>query len=502
MNKIFLRGLLLAIAANAVAQNEVNLKGADVAPIARQRVIHEVPGPGFDCRKAASRVERAICGDKALALLDKRLTNVFAQALATAADERALRRAQRRWLAQRDRCTDRACLVSAYGRRMRAMVDGGVMTNQRAVAICDEVVKTLNEGSIGARFMKFVAQDREAGERWREAHPGDHRELSGALTLTQNGRTRRLVMLSERGSCSSCTVEDSDAKEAKLYPPDDEQQRLRWAGVGACDHVLMIQGEPIVVTGKFDQGLTHASLVAWIAPDGAKRALCHLEDTAEVAAAELSGAMDPQLCGAVTEGRVDTVRWRDAPPVDGEGDPPDFRWDKVEAAQLDLDMDGTMDMVGRFVHSSGAGCGATYQSLEVLAKIARAAVETARDGDSAEPQVLGGAPVPVLPDPYYSLAEPEGAASDSYRVADTALADALRQHGFERLQRRHDSRFDSNLFEFGGRPYLLSGGQSSRARVLSLWGSEVRTWCEFDLLPQYRAEIYYPVETWPARAGR
>ncbi|WP_034492807.1 MliC family protein [Afifella pfennigii] len=91
-------------------------------------------GPSFDCGKAESSAEKLICGDAALAALDRRVSDRFAAALAAArgldvgasqaVDE--LRAYQRGWIKGRDECWKaddlRACVEAAYLRREGALV--------------------------------------------------------------------------------------------------------------------------------------------------------------------------------------------------------------------------------------------------------------------------------------------------------------------------------------------------------------------------------------------
>ena len=61
-----------------------------------------------------------------------------------------------------------------------------------------------------------------------------------------------------------------------------------------------------------------------------------------------------------------------------------------------------------------------------------------------------------------------------------------------------DGLFSLRMFSFRGKPYVLGRGTSTSGSVYSLWNRQPRTWCDFNLLPQREAEVYYPVETWPA----
>ncbi|NKN31950.1 DUF3298 domain-containing protein [Marichromatium bheemlicum] len=79
---------------------------------------------GFDCDRASTPVEHAICTDTELDALDARLADHYraAQAGRPPAEREALRQAQRRWLAARNRCgPDRTCLREHYQQRLEAL---------------------------------------------------------------------------------------------------------------------------------------------------------------------------------------------------------------------------------------------------------------------------------------------------------------------------------------------------------------------------------------------
>ena len=77
---------------------------------------------GFDCAKAASPTEKAICADAALSKLDGDLATAWKQALGKGGDTAALKAAQLKWLKQRDRCGDDAqCLGDRYRERLASL---------------------------------------------------------------------------------------------------------------------------------------------------------------------------------------------------------------------------------------------------------------------------------------------------------------------------------------------------------------------------------------------
>ncbi|MBF0163408.1 MAG: DUF1311 domain-containing protein [Magnetococcales bacterium] len=82
--------------------------------------------PSFDCAKAASAVEKLICGHAELATLDGQLAALYKQALARVSDAEALKKSQRDWLRQeRNGCADVACLRTVYQGRLAALEKEG-----------------------------------------------------------------------------------------------------------------------------------------------------------------------------------------------------------------------------------------------------------------------------------------------------------------------------------------------------------------------------------------
>lgn len=90
------------------------------------RADWRAPVASFDCTKAATPVERAICADVPLARLDRDVAQAYGERLAnvdSAADKEAIRKRQRTWLGNRNgACTDQtalaACLTGVYRTRL------------------------------------------------------------------------------------------------------------------------------------------------------------------------------------------------------------------------------------------------------------------------------------------------------------------------------------------------------------------------------------------------
>jgi uncharacterized protein YecT (DUF1311 family) len=84
------------------------------------------PGrPSFDCTKAHTQGEIAVCSDNGLSALDLNMTTQFRRAMTGASPQQQeiLRQTGRRFYVYRDRCPNRQCIADAYIGRMREIRD-------------------------------------------------------------------------------------------------------------------------------------------------------------------------------------------------------------------------------------------------------------------------------------------------------------------------------------------------------------------------------------------
>jgi hypothetical protein len=81
--------------------------------------------PSFDCARASSRSEIAICSNAGLAALDRNMAAQYSRALTAATPEQRaqLQQTRDRFLGYRDRCSSNACIGDAYVGRMREIRD-------------------------------------------------------------------------------------------------------------------------------------------------------------------------------------------------------------------------------------------------------------------------------------------------------------------------------------------------------------------------------------------
>ncbi|MGH8612945.1 MAG: hypothetical protein ACREYF_13220 [Gammaproteobacteria bacterium] len=124
----------------------------------------------FDCASAKTAVEKQICGDILLSVLDDALSAGYTQALAASVSPQAIESQQKQWMAERDRCEEQkmrgpigVCVEASYRKRLRelgALPKGAALSPsfdctlaRTAVEnlICDDaVLAALDKGLVAA----------------------------------------------------------------------------------------------------------------------------------------------------------------------------------------------------------------------------------------------------------------------------------------------------------------------------------------------------------------
>ncbi len=91
-------------------------------------LLPSVHAASFDCAKAATGIEKTICGDDKLSQLDGDLSAAYNHALETAPDKQLLIHEQRQWLHDvRDACADAACLTEVYTIRLQEVPESAIL---------------------------------------------------------------------------------------------------------------------------------------------------------------------------------------------------------------------------------------------------------------------------------------------------------------------------------------------------------------------------------------
>ena len=416
----------------------------------------------FDCSAATTLVELAICGNGELSELDSELGRTYSAVLARSSDPVDLRAVQRAWLNDvRNLCTDLACLQTAYRQRLADLRRIDWMTDERAEAICSEVTDAINDGSIEGRVVKFDRPSAELEEAWLDSSTErGFRSMLGAVASVdydRDGDAETLGRINSHGTCATSLVVDlAPTAPLRQVWPDEHHDRLRRAGWGGSDHLLFVDGEPIMVKGNVRRSGAY-SLVSWLAPDGAKRVLCELGRT-DGLIVEVARQEEPALCEAVIDDRIDVLEWADAPSVQRQAlNAAGLRPDFVFETRIDVDRDGIDELFARVDYASGAGCGDNVQWLVELDPSTRLPIES-ESNDWLTDRRLG--------------------VMDNHREPE---------------------RWTSiQMLRFEGNPYFLARGTNgSDAEVYSLRDRGLESLCGFTLIRQHQVERFFPVDSWP-----
>jgi uncharacterized protein len=72
----------------------------------------------FDCQKAKTFTEKAICQNPELSALDDELDAEYQAVKAKGGNNKALKKQQDKWLKERDACQTEGCVKKAYQKRI------------------------------------------------------------------------------------------------------------------------------------------------------------------------------------------------------------------------------------------------------------------------------------------------------------------------------------------------------------------------------------------------
>lgn len=100
--------------------------------------------PSFDCAKASTFSEKAICTDTLLGKLDGALAENYKHMLASDIGDGArgdLKATQRKWLAARNKCIDNQCLAGTYRKRIDEVCEYPVISGVHPVCANSDEIK-------------------------------------------------------------------------------------------------------------------------------------------------------------------------------------------------------------------------------------------------------------------------------------------------------------------------------------------------------------------------
>ena len=113
-------------------------------PLLALVVAGSVQAASFDCKKASTFVENAVCSNKSISKLDDALSQNYRYALASDIGDgprKHLRETQRAWLKERDRCTTVYCVEALYRERVDAVCEVTVLSGVAPICTSSDEIE-------------------------------------------------------------------------------------------------------------------------------------------------------------------------------------------------------------------------------------------------------------------------------------------------------------------------------------------------------------------------
>ncbi len=323
--------------------------------VAQQSVVQSSPdGPGFDCQRARARVEKSLCANPELLALDRRVTQLFALALSHAQDSGDIKRAQRRWLRERDACDTDTCMQSRYEERIAALETfTGRLPLTLARTLC-------------ARLETPATRAETLGRK------------SGSEDINNDGIPDTATTCAGGTANTPCAVYVDANKRPLLIQPQGFEGHT-YAPLGRS--TFRYENRTFVYYSR-DAALTEPSHLSYVTPTNREFRIC--EFTTQAGSAVAEGGAD--VCAAVESGeRIEPIEMTNVTPQNAP------RVDRADTtarsfAAVDIDNDGLDDELIELSYDSGGGQGCSFNYFELLTDDRRSLLETSKSAPIRELQ--------------------------------------------------------------------------------------------------------------------
>jgi uncharacterized protein len=176
----------------------------------------------FDCAKASTTVEKLICADEKLSVLDDQLTAAYKTASETATDKAAFKTQQRDWLKKkRNACKNAECLTKTYQARIDEITKKDVASKPKFKILKGqqfEVCRVFND---------YLNYQYQAGDCFLKNYPADKRLRSPEFTPTD------IVQYEEQEIADSISFEKDKEEQVRIAQRirrvNKENSRIAWA---------------------------------------------------------------------------------------------------------------------------------------------------------------------------------------------------------------------------------------------------------------------------------
>lgn len=117
---------------------------AALAAVCAQVTAQSQSKPSFDCAKATTSIEKAICSNPLLGKLDVALAENYKQMMMAdlgKGGQANVKAEQRQWVQARNKCQDLTCLEQSYRKRVDETCEYGVVSGTHPICTMSEDVK-------------------------------------------------------------------------------------------------------------------------------------------------------------------------------------------------------------------------------------------------------------------------------------------------------------------------------------------------------------------------
>lgn len=303
--------------------------------------ISSVYGASFECSSATNKVEKLICSDASVSLLDDELDARYTQLTDEPYEFQKHKLAQRKWLRDvRNNCSDINCLKNAYLNRLYELSwDADYVKNAPKMP----VVKVLCEKLASEAERRLILLSQQGVE---DINNDGHAETSNDCW----GGTMN----------TPCT----DYFDQKGNPISVEQAGFEWKDYWTYgSHVFRFNGRTYFLN-TYDDGMQEPAYLSYITPANKEYVLCEFDNKKETVigfeATAPSGVCLAALTNEIEFGVL--IEEKKFPyPFLGRAES-----SAQDVEQMDVNNDGTPELVTEVTFSSGGGRGCDFNYFEIL----------------------------------------------------------------------------------------------------------------------------------------
>lgn len=310
----------------------------------------------FDCRKAASDVEKLICGDHVLSKYDEKLNFAYKVVLAEGDKPDATRVAQKQWIMERNKCSDVNCLRRKYTSQIRllekAIYNQPVRANKFDADACQMVSDYSSHNTLKSLFVRPLAISHPTKDEINKIFDSDfYGDVSyWSIDLNDDGIADQFVIDVDGTAHVSTGRVLSGENGSAVTTIDDSQDNN-------IDLDLLIVNKQYYVLSSYENNLGKL----WrMGLDGYFHAVCKYSRRSEPLI-EITKGKDNPVCNAASTGNVKHIDFK---PVENKTV---LNNEVVTGlATADVDNDGKPESISLVHYESGAGRGNSSLMIRVI----------------------------------------------------------------------------------------------------------------------------------------